>query len=196
MNAPRLSLRDNRVRVVLLIIFIGLIGSYVWYDQVYVVKNERRTMLETQCEGKQKRLNEIMAMKPQRNRLRQEIIEKRAVLDSLKSIFPDQKEIPKLIQEITRQARVANIYPTKFNPLADVEREYYIENRYNMSLWASYHDFAQFLAQLANLRLIINLSNVKIGVHPQIQQQLADSASAKPYSITANFMMTTFSSKK
>jgi type IV pilus assembly protein PilO len=196
MNLPKINFRDPRLRTIALIMLVGLAGVYGWYDRVYTGRSTQVAEQKVKVKEKQKRLNEILAMKPQRNRLRQEIMEKKAILDSLKSIFPDQKEIPKLIQEITRQARVANVYPTKFNPNHDVEKEYYVENRYNMSIWSSYHDFATFLARLANLRLIINLSNVKIASHPQLMQQLKDSTETRPYTITADFMMTTFSSKR
>jgi type IV pilus assembly protein PilO len=113
-------------------------------------------------------------------------------------MFPDQKEIPKLIREITGVARASGIYTTRFNPLPDIQREYYVENRYDLSVTGGYHQLAQFFSFLANMPLIINLSNVVISQNPSLEQskQEAEEHGTPITSIMATFQMTTFSSKK
>jgi type IV pilus assembly protein PilO len=151
-----------------------------------------------ELEGKQKELNSILALKPQLARLEQEIALAQHRLDSLKSIFPDQKEVPKLIREITGVARASGIYTTRFNPLPDIEKEYYIENRYDLSVEGGYHDLARFYGFLANMPLIINLSNVVIKTNPGIEEskKLSEEHGNTVTTTVTSFRMTTFSSKK
>jgi type IV pilus assembly protein PilO len=194
MKMPKLNLKDPKLRTVAAIAVVCLLGGVLWYQKVYVVKNHELAALKASLQEKQDRLNNILALKPQRDRLIQDIAAKRKTLDSLKSIFPDQKEIPKLIQEVTRLARESNIYTTKFLPLPDVVREHYVENHYGLTMWGGYHELAVFISRLANLKLIINLGKVKISTHPSVKPGLP--AASLPYSVVSTFDLTTFSSKK
>jgi type IV pilus assembly protein PilO len=158
---------------------------------------DEKLKLQEQVEAKQDTLRVIQALKPQLEQLRQELVASQHKLDSLKSIFPDQKEIPKLIREITSVARASGITTTKFNPMPDVVREYYVENKYNLSIDGGYHELANFFAFLANFTLIINLSDVQItGLKGYKPSEQIDPENVQILSIKATFNMTTFSSKK
>ena len=196
--ALKVDLKDPKFRAPLSIIVVGLVGIALWYFNVYAAKNEECTALKTQLAKKQNELNNILALKPQLYRLEQEAAMSQHTLDSLKSIFPDQKEIPKMIREITAVAHASGIYTTKFNPRPDVEREYYIENRYDIAVLGGYHNLGQFYSFLASMPLIINLSNVSIKTNPKIEESKKNSEEhgSAVNSVTASFTMTTFSSKK
>jgi type IV pilus assembly protein PilO len=196
--AIRLDLKNPRTRNILIIAAIGLIGTFLWYETVYVEKRKTVDLKRHELEIKQNELNNILALKPQLKKLEKDIAVAQVRLDSLKSMFPDQKEIPKLIREITSVARASEIYTTKFNPLPDIQREYYVENRYDMAVSGGYHQLAEFFSFLANLPLIINLGNVSIRVNgslSQVQREAEEHGGPVP-SINATFQMTTFSSKK
>jgi len=196
--AFKLDLKDPKFRAPLIIIFAGIAGITLWYYNVYTAKNNEYTARKTELAKKQNELNNILALKPQLTRLEEEKAIAQHTLDSLKSIFPDQKEIPKMIREITAVAHASGIYTTKFNPRPDVEREYYIENRYDLSVLGGYHDLGRFYSFLASMPLIINLSNVSIKTNPKIEESKKNSEEhgAPINSVTASFTMTTFSSKK
>jgi type IV pilus assembly protein PilO len=196
--AFKLDLKNPKVRNPLLIACVGILGLVLWYQMVFTEKSIVHNGLKSELETKQKELNSILALKPQLARLEQEMAMAQHKLDSLKSIFPDQKEVPKLIREITGVARASGIFTTRFAPLPDVEKEYYIENRYDMSVEGGYHDLARFYSFLANMPLIINLSGVTIKTNPKIEESKAFSEEhgSTVNSTTATFRMTTFSSKK
>jgi type IV pilus assembly protein PilO len=194
----KVDFKKPQVRNVLIILAVGLVLGFLWYQFVYVGINEETIRLENDLKKKQAELNNILILKPQLKTLEKDIAAAGVRLDSLKSMFPDQKEIPKLIREITGVARASNIYTTRFNPQPDVQREYYVENRYDLSVTGGYHQLAQFFSFLANMPLIINLSNVSIHENPSLAQSKkeAEEHGIPVTSITASFQMTTFSSKR
>lgn len=194
----KLNLNDPKLRIPILIVLIGIIGVVIWYNQYYTVTNLAIMELEKKCNAKQDTLRTIQALKPQLNLLRDELGLAQFRLDSLKSIFPDQKEIPKLLREITSVARASGITTTKFNPMPDVEKEYYNENHYNIAVSGGYHQLAEFFAFLANFTLIVNLSNMYISSNPDFVNSLQQSGDKDMGSATivSQFEMTTFSSKK
>lgn len=197
MKKLNINLKDPRLRVPLLALVIVAGGIYYWTDTIFKPAQQEQKKLETQLTAKQDTLLRIQSLRPHLDQLRTELASSQAHLDSLKSIFPDQKEIPKLIREITSVARASGIMTTRFNPLPDIEREYYIENRYSISVEGGYHDLADFFAFLANFTLIINLSTVSISTHPEFANaKEGDAFTTKRPTIASMFEMTTFSSKK
>jgi type IV pilus assembly protein PilO len=196
--AGKFSLKKTNVRDWALIISAGLIGLILWYYSVYNAKRLECGKFQTQLDQKRKELNGILALKPQLDRLEQEITAAQHRLDSLKSIFPDHKEVPRMIKEITAVARASGIYTTKFTPQPDVERDYYVENNYELSANGAYHDLARFFSFLANMPLIINLSNVSIKANPKMEESKKDfeEHGSPVTTVKASFTITTFSSKK
>lgn len=196
--AVKMDFKNPKVRTPLVIFLIGIGGSGFWYSTRYVKKNEVYVRIKSDLNAKHNELNGILALKPQLSRIQEEIASAQRRLDSLKSLFPDRKEIPKLIREITGGARAAGISTTKFTPSPDMEREYYVESHYDIGAIGGFHDLARFYAFLANMPLIINLSKMKIKVNPRLEEskRLSEEHGSTTYTVVSSFTMTTFSSKK
>jgi len=194
----KINLKDPKYRPGILLVLIGIGIIALWYYYSYMPINVKLSELEQQFEAKQDTLRTIQALKPQLNLLREELQAASNKLDSLKSIFPDQKEIPKLLREITNVARASGIGTTKFNPMPDIEKEYYVENHYNMAVSGGYHQLAEFFAFLANFTLIINLTSMNIVANPDFSPDLLmdGNEEIRAETIVSQFEMTTFSSKK
>jgi type IV pilus assembly protein PilO len=194
----KFNLNDPKLRIPILILLIGIVVVAIWYNQYYTVTNQAIAELEKKYNAEQDTLRTIQALKPQLNLLRDELQIAQFRLDSLKSIFPDQKEIPKLLREITSVARASGITTTKFNPMPDIEKEYYNENHYNIAVSGGYHQLAEFFAFLANFTLIVNLSNMYISANPDFTNSLQQSGDSDigNATVVSQFEMTTFSSKK
>ncbi|MBD3322865.1 MAG: type 4a pilus biogenesis protein PilO, partial [Chitinivibrionales bacterium] len=76
--------------------------------------------------------------------------------------------------------------------------EYYIENRYSLAVIGGYHQLANFFSFLANLPLLVNLSEVTISANSSMEQSidLHEKHGTPIQSLSVNFTMTTFSSKR
>lgn len=201
MNLPKLrsvSLRNPRVLVAVGLVVVCIVTAVLWHTNIIVARQDELAELKAKHAQKQNELNKIILNKPRRNQLRQEVVRLEGKLDSLRSKFPDEKKVPKLIRDITRVARASGIRTTRFYPLADSTKEYYVENRDSVTVVGGYHELATFFGYLANFDLIINLGNMSIKTNPNIGVSMAK---AKDHggtvkSVEASFMMTTFSSKK
>jgi type IV pilus assembly protein PilO len=200
-EVSKFDLRNPKMRVPILAVLLAIGMTGLWYQQFYTSAQQEVNNLERLKIAKQDTLRTVLALKPQLNIVREELRLSQIKLDSLKSIFPDQKEVPKLIRELTGVARASGITTTKFNPLPDVEKEYYVENRYNIAVIGGYHELAEFFAFLANFPLIINYSSMDISANPEALNLTGgrDTSGLEkplPPSIVSTFEMTTFSSKK
>jgi len=196
----KFDIKDPNVRNVLIAVVVILGGVYFWFDQVYSPKMEEINALTEKKEKVEAELLKINALKPQLERLRQEAIVMAAKLDSLKNIFPDQKEVPRLIREITAVNRRSGVITTRFTPMPDVEKEYYVENKYNVLMLGDYHNLGALFSYLANFQLIVNLDNVSISANPSYGSggggKNAGIYDERQPSVLAAFELTTFSSRK
>ena len=198
LDFSKIDFKNSKVRSIAVIVIIGIAGAVAWHQMMYVDLQAQVQKLHEDRQAKQNELNNILAMKPQLNKLRKDIEMAQVRLDSLKSIFPDQKEIPRLIQEITRLARSTEIVTVRFSPLPDIEKEYYVENRYNVTVSGEYHRLGDFYSKLANLQLLVNLSDVALTAHPEVNANTSEEGLFEKSvpSVMASFKMTTFSSKR
>lgn len=192
-----INLKNPKVRNPLIVLAITAVIALFWYQYFYAPSMETLVSLQKKEKQKQDTLRTILALKPQLDVLRMELTKSQVKLDSLKSIFPDHKEIPKLLREINAVAHASGITTTRFNPLPDVEREYYVENRYNVTIEGGYHELAEFFAFLANFALIINLTSVNIAAsHLNSDQTQNELMETTGMTVVSSFEMTTFSSKR
>ena len=96
-----LNLKNPKVRNPLIVIFITAVIALLWHQYFYTPSMETLVSLQ-KTETKQDTLRTILALKPQLDVLRMELAKSQVKLDSLKSIFPDHKEIPKLLERLMR----------------------------------------------------------------------------------------------
>jgi Tfp pilus assembly protein PilO len=192
----KLDMKDPNVKNVLVAVFIVGIAVYVWVDQFYIPMRDSITELTEKKERLDAELVRLNALKPQLDRLRRESAALEKQLDSLRNIFPDNKEVAKLIRQLTTVNRDNSIVTTKFTPLPDVVQEYYVENKYNVAIAGDYHNIGRFFSSLANFQLIVNLTNVSITANPNYKRNDPDAPMFEDIpSLFANFELTTFSSR-
>jgi len=195
-KSSKFDLKNRNVQYALIGVFALGALVYGWVNQVYTPMAESIAALTEKKEQLEAELAKINTLKPQLERLREESVILNARLDSLRNMFPDEKEIPKLIRQITTVNRKSNITTTRFTPKPDVVQEYYVENKYDVALIGDYHNIGAFFSHLANFQLIINLSGVTITANSGYSKGDPDANIERVPSALATFEMTTFSSRR
>ncbi len=196
-NSKYFNLKNPKLRAGLAIIVLAVGGAWAIFQFKIEPMRTDLDKLKREHEQLHQELLKIHAMRPRLAELREQLAADSLRLDSLRSMFPDQKEIPKLIREITRVAKASGITTTTFTPQPDSVREYYVENNYEMAIIGGYHELAEFFGFLANLPLIVNISEVVVEMNPEIEQSIGhvEERGGDVQSIVARFGMTTFSSR-
>lgn len=198
MNLKKIDFKDKKIQIGAIILLSTIILGFLWYQNIILDKVQKRNDLEIDYQKKQDKLNRIYAMRPHLQELRENVAMLNTKLDSLRSIFPDQKEVPTLVKDIVRVAHKAGITTSKYTPKDPIVKEHYIENIDSVRVAGGYHELARFFNHLAGFEMIINLSDMHIKTNPRIQKYITD---YKEYgeeikSLEASFNMTTFSSRK
>jgi type IV pilus assembly protein PilO len=77
-------------------------------------------------------------------------------------LLPADRQVAALLRKITLAAQQTGVQFVVFRPSGPKSEQYYTELPLQISVNGGYHQIGSFLAELANLRRIITVSNVKL----------------------------------
>jgi type IV pilus assembly protein PilO len=93
----------------------------------------------------------------------------RAQLDEIERSFgtmlrqlPGKTEIPNLLIDISQTGLAAGLQEELFQPLDELRRDFYAEKPIRIRLRGSYHEFGQFVSDIAALPRIVTLHDIEI----------------------------------
>lgn len=183
------------INYVVILLMLSL-GALWWYQYKYKPLEEQLISLEMKYKQKNKELDAIKEMKRNLERLKQQVAQSELELEELKEIFPESEEIANLIFDITKMSRLNTVFISKFVPVGDQVKQYYVENKYSVSVSTTYHRLGDFFASLANLKLIVNVDKLVIKKNNGLKIEDEDDLTRLDETIESTFELTTYSSKK
>lgn len=170
--------------------------GYGFYEDTWKGYREEISQLNRQIEIKKADLKKIISQALRKEQLAQEIAQAEKSFKELKEMFPDRDFIPKRLQDLNRASRNASVSPVSFRPLSVEEKEFYMENNYEIRVSSSYHGLGSFLEEIANFKYPTTITNVSLqqtetAKHPENYSSQDPSF----HTINTTFHLKTFTSK-
>ena len=88
------------------------------------------------------------------------------LLDEMVQQLPSKTQMPELLVEISQQALSAGIDTQKFEPGAEIAKEFYVEKPISVRMIGTYHQFGQFVSGVAGLERVVVLTSDDISLKP------------------------------
>jgi len=98
---------------------------------------------------------------PRLERAEQEERELRASFEQKQK--PGKTEIPNLLVDISQTGLAAGLQEELFQPLSEIQKDFYAEKPIKIRLKGSYHEFGKFVSDIAALPRIVTLHDIEIG---------------------------------
>ena len=76
--------------------------------------------------------------------------------------LPGETEIPNLLIDISQTGLAAGLQEELFQPMEELKRDFYAEKPIKIRLKGSYHEFGQFVSDIAALPRIVTLHDIEI----------------------------------
>jgi type IV pilus assembly protein PilO len=108
----------------------------------------------------QNRAAQVRAL--QKERLEQQAAVYERYVRRLEELVPAEEEVPRLLRDITAEARRLGVDLNLVEPLADEPAGYYTRQAYTMRVIGEYHAVGQFLTTIASLPRIITPREVSM----------------------------------
>ena len=156
--------------VAVAIVFVGVLAGGIY---MFVVKTEvpllERAELQEQnlraaFEDKQRRAANFDAY-------REQLAEIERDFGAMLRQLPGRTEVPNLLVDISQTGLAAGLEEELFQPMGEVQREFYAELPIRIRLSGNYHELGNFVSGIAALPRIVTLHDISISPINQQQEQ-------------------------
>lgn len=116
--------------------------------------------------NKSKLENEIRKAKAQARNLpglKKQLAETQQEFDEKSLLLPREKEIPRLLRDISSLGRNAGLDFLQFRPGQNVPKDFYDEIPITINVRGPYHNVGYFFDQVSKLERIVSVSNITMG---------------------------------
>ena len=198
MGALNVDLKDKKTVYAIVIIFTILLGAYCVYTYIWDPFVAEKESLESQLKSAKTELDKINSKKHRVAELEMQIVQAEKDFQKLKEMFPEEEKVPLRLQDLYSVIRSSGVQIQKFNPEGRSEREHYIENRYSIAVNCGYHMLGYLFAEIANFNYPTAITNLKLSRYSGIaaEVQKAETHGWTPITMSVNFNLTTYTSKK
>lgn len=107
-------------------------------------------------------------------------------LTATTAILPDEKDAQDVLRQLHEMASESSLSLTSFTPKAVTEKPQYSEWPIELGLDGGYHDLGRFFDRVANLSLLVSVSNL------HLKARVQPGGPADPGSLTASCTATTY----
>jgi type IV pilus assembly protein PilO len=198
MGNLNIDFKDKKnVYCIVMIAIIFLVG-YSVYAYVYDPFTIEYDNLKSQRDSAQTELDKINSKRHRVAELEMQLAQAEKDFQKLKEMFPEEEKVPLRLQDLYSVLRSSGVQIQKFNPEGRSEREHYIENRYSIAVNSGYHMLGYLFAEIANFNYPTAITNLKLSRYSGIaaEVQKAETHGWTPITMSVNFNLTTYTSKK
>jgi type IV pilus assembly protein PilO len=171
------------VKAVAILLVIGVVAAAGYYfdtkDRLAELEKTeiQEQRLRTEFKKKQEKAANLNAYKQQLEEMRQSF---GAMLKQL----PDKTEVAALLVDVSQTGLAAGLEFELFQPLGEVQKDFYAELPIKLRVFGEYHEFGEFVSGLAALPRIVTIHDVQISPLPDKDPKfgkLVLEATAKTY---------------
>lgn len=163
------------------VVFVAVVAFCIY---MFVVKTEIPLLERAQREEQ-----ELRATFEDKQRRAANFDAYRAQLDEIERDFgamlrqlPGRTEVPNLLVDISQTGLSAGLEEQLFQPMGEIQREFYAELPIRIRLSGSYHELGDFVSGIAALPRIVTLHDIAIvPVDDEVADELTLDVTAKTY---------------
>jgi type IV pilus assembly protein PilO len=151
----------SKVKLGITVVLV-LLPIIVFYFSYYKPKAQKIETLSNQKVSLEQQLQEVKQKAANLAKFEKELEEAETKFLETAALLPKQKEIPKLLKDISALGRNAGLDFLTFKPLADIPKDFYAEIPITINVRGPYHNMGYFFDQVSKLERIVSVSNVKM----------------------------------
>ena len=167
----------------LVFLLIGGIVFGVFYMLHYSDGQDQIAKLDRQIDNLEIEIKRAEKKEAQLKQIKEEKEAKEKVLEKLKEILPETKEIAQILRRVQSIISGARLRIQKWATQSEQRKEVYTAIPYAITVDGSYHNLGLFFDQLSKLKKIFTVNNLSIKPLPKPTSE---------FTITASFVASTY----
>jgi len=191
------DLKNPRNAYAVIVALVVAAGLYFGYTLYWVPFADDKQRLEDELSKNQAELDKINIQKKRIPLMEKELVNAEKEFQRLKDMFPEEEKVPLRLQDLYSVVRTSGVQIVKFNPEGRTEKDYYVENKYSLSINAGYHMLGYLFAEVANFSYPTSITDLKVtryaGIDAEVQK--ANLHGWIPITTSVSFNLTTYTSR-
>lgn len=188
-----MSLKDTKVQILILVALVLCVGIYFWYTGIYrpilIQKKEKSEELQRL----QASLERAKRQAARRISLQQEYDQLQEQWKVVETLLPKERNMSDFIQNLHRIKGKVDATVERVSPMPSTTVDFYTENPYEVEMLTSYHALGRFFSHVANLPIIVDVSDLDIMALPPEREAEEEESEIVGPSISSRFILTTYS---
>lgn len=141
---------------------LGVLVFFMFYKYVYGPLGLKLKKSKNELVTKRAKLTVARARANRLDELKTDYELLRVKVAEAEKKLPREKEISRLLRDITSAGRKFKIDISDFRPRAEEDQEYYISHPFLITLDTDYHNLARFLAEIGQYERIFHIKNLSV----------------------------------
>jgi type IV pilus assembly protein PilO len=145
---------------------VALAGVVATMAGIYLFVYEEKVPLLEKAEAEERELRVIFEEKQRKaanfSAYQEQLAEIERSFGTMLQQLPGKTEIPNLLVDISQTGLGAGLEEKLFQPKAELRKDFYAEKPIQIKLDGSYHEFGNFVSDIAALPRIVTLHNIEI----------------------------------
>jgi type IV pilus assembly protein PilO len=183
-----MDLKDPKTQKILLGGLIILLILYFWYARIYSKNSQAIGQKQIEYENILTNLKNVEMKAKSFESLKTEYEKLLKKYKEVELLLPEEKQTPLFLTQMHFAAQYSQTNITQIIPQGTAPIDFYNVNSFNIEIAGSYHDFGDFLSDIANFPFIACVSGVTITGVPQEAQV----PKSEGKTITASFRLNTY----
>jgi type IV pilus assembly protein PilO len=167
----------------LVFLLVGAVLFGIFYFIVYSPTQDEISSIVEQSEKLQDEIRKAERNQDKLKKLEEEKALNEKILEDLKGILPEKKEVSQILRRIQAIASNARLKTGAINFNPENNREIYLEWPIGITMEGNYHNLGIFFDQVSRLKKIFNIDSLHIAPLGSLSYD---------YTITASFTATTY----
>lgn len=145
---------------------VALVAVIATIAGLYLFVYEEKIPVLERAEGEEQELRSIFEEKQRKaanfDAYQDQLAEIERSFGTMLQQLPGKTEIPNLLVDISQTGLGAGLNEKLFQPLPELQKDFYAEKPIKIKLDGSYHEFGNFVSDIAALPRIVTLHDIKI----------------------------------
>ena len=138
-----------------------LLGGLFFY-LIYMPKSRQLSELKQNYEDLEMKLVKAKADAKDLNKVKKQFEDAKGKFRLVLRLLPDKKEIPTLLEDISKSGRHSGLEFLLFKPGNEVKKGFYAEIPVKIEVQGGYHNLGLFFDKIAKLSRIVNVSDISV----------------------------------
>jgi type IV pilus assembly protein PilO len=146
----------------LVFLVVGAVLFGIFYFVVYSPTQGEIDTLVRQSTKLEEEIRKAEKNESRLEKLKEEKADNERILEDLKGILPERKEVSQILRKIQAIASNARLKTSTFNFSKETSRDYYLEWPIAISLEGNYHNLGIFFDQVSRLKKIFTINGLRL----------------------------------